>query len=111
MASVYVVIENGDPYPEVYKSYNEAASVAKMKHKDMVNSLIDEMAGDPESIQSIIDDIEVPENKDGKTYLYVEKDINIYIYKLPIKASGGRSRSNKNRSSHSSHSSHSNKKK
>lgn len=112
MASVYVVIENGDPYPEVYKSYNEAASVAKMKHKDMVNSLIDEMAGDPESIQSIIADIEVPENKDGKTYLYVEKDIHIYIYKLPIKASGGSS-SNKSRSrrSKSSRSSHSNKKK
>ena len=85
MDFVYVVIENGDPYPEVYQTYNEAASVAKMKYKEMVNSLIDEMMGYPESIQSIINDIEVPESKEGKTYLYVEKGINIYIFRLPIK--------------------------
>jgi hypothetical protein len=101
MASVYVVIENGDPYPEVYKTYNEAASAAKMKYKEMIDNNINEMKGHPESIQSIIDNIEVPENKDGTTYLYVEKGIHIYIYKLPIKASGGSRSSRNSRSSKS----------
>lgn len=110
MTSVYVVIENGDPYPEVYKTYNEAASVAKMKYKEMIDNNINEMKGHPESIQSIIDNIEVPESKDGTTYLYIEKDIHIYIYKLPIKASGG-SRSSRNSRSSRSKSSRSSKSK
>lgn len=107
MTSVYVVIENGDPYPEVYKTYNEAASAAKMKYKEMIDNNINEMKGHPESIQSIIDNIEVPESKDGTTYLYIEKDIHIYIYKLPIKASGGsRSRSSRSKSKSRSKNSH-----
>ena len=78
--AVYVVIENGDPYPVAYTSFASAAAAVKEIHNAAIAEQMLEADG-----ESICSDIDVPEDKlTGKTYLYVEKGINIYIYKLPV---------------------------
>lgn len=77
--SMYVVIENGLPYPHLYTSYASAAAVAQAKYKEVIKEEIKEADGYP-----ICSEIDVPENTSGTTYLYVEKGIHIYIYKLEI---------------------------
>jgi hypothetical protein len=80
MPSVYVVIENGEPYENVYTSYASAAGAVMLKHAEEIAEQIREADGYP-----ICSKIDEPENIDtGITYLYVEKGIQIYIYKLPI---------------------------
>jgi len=82
MESVYVVIENGDPYETVYTSFISAAAAVKEKYAEEINYQMKE----GESAQ-ICSDIDVPENTvTGKTYWYIEKGIHIYIYKLPVTA-------------------------
>jgi len=80
MSLVYVVIENGEPYENVYTSFASAAAAVKEKHAEEIAEQIRDMDGYP-----ICSKIDVPENiLTGNTYLYVEKGIHIYIYKLPI---------------------------
>jgi hypothetical protein len=80
MNAVYVVVENGKPYKVAYASFASAAAAVKEKHKYEVEAQMLELGGGP-----ICSDIDVPEDKvTGKTYMYVEKEIHIYIYKLPV---------------------------
>ena len=80
MSSVYVIIENGIPYENVYTSFASAAAVVKEKHAVQIAYQIRVSEGYP-----ICSKIDVPENiLTGKTYMYVEKGIHIYIYKIPI---------------------------
>jgi len=79
MSSVYVVIENGKPYENVYTSYASAASAVKEKYAEEVAEQRRQSYGYP-----ICSEVDVPEAVTGTTYLYVEKEIHIYIYKLPI---------------------------
>lgn len=80
MNYVYVVVENGDPYPAVYTSFAAAASAAKERHAETIEEELLEADGEP-----ICSDLDVPEDViNGKTSLYVEKGIFIEIYKLPI---------------------------
>jgi hypothetical protein len=80
MSSFYVVIENGEPYKNVYTSFNSAVVAVKEKHAEEVAEQIRVSNGDV-----ICSEINVPEDiLTGNTYLYVEKGIHIYIYKLPI---------------------------
>ena len=78
MSSVYVVIENGDPYNSVYLSFASAAAAVKEKYAEEISEQIRESQGYP-----ICSEVDVPEDVlTGKTYLYIEKGIHIYIYKL-----------------------------
>jgi len=80
MTYVYVVIENGDPYPAVYTSFAVAVSAAKVRHAETIIEELLEADGEP-----MCSDLDVPENEiTGKTLLYVEKGIHIEICKLPI---------------------------
>jgi hypothetical protein len=80
MSIVYVVVENGEPYKLAYTSFESAAAAVKEKYKEEVEAQLREGGGGP-----ICSDLDAPENKvTGKTYLYVEKEIHIYIYKLPV---------------------------
>ena len=82
MNAVYVIIENGDPYNVVYQTFESAVAVVKAKHKETIDEQLKEAEGYP-----ICSDLDTPEDKiTGKTYLYVEKEIYIYIYKLPVLA-------------------------
>ena len=80
MNYVYVVIENGDPYESVYVSYASAVAAVKEKYQETIDEQIKEANGYP-----ICSEIDVLEDMlTGKTYLYVEKGIHIYIYKLAV---------------------------
>jgi len=79
MSSVYVIIENGEPYETVYTSYASAAAAVKEKYAEEIAEQIRQSDGYP-----ICSEIDVPEAVNGITYLYVEKETHIYIYKLPI---------------------------
>jgi len=81
MASVYVVVENGDVYPTAYKTYVAAQKVVYEKHKEEIDRQIKQA---PEYKDQILNDITPLENPSGKTDLYVEKGIHIEIHKLPI---------------------------
>ena len=78
MNAVYVIIENGEPYRMVYQTFESAVAVVKAKHKETIDEQLREAEGYP-----ICSDLDVPE-KLGKTELYVEKGINIIIYKLSV---------------------------
>lgn len=80
MSSVYVVIENGEPYENVYTSFTSAAVAVKEKYAEEIADQRRVSNGSP--ICSEIDALE--DILTGKTYLYIEKGIHIYIYKLPI---------------------------
>ena len=80
MSFVYVIIENGKPYPIAYKSFECASAVVKEKYKQYLEDERIEMGG-----YGMCSEVDVPENiLTNKTYLYIEKEIHIYIHKLPI---------------------------
>jgi len=82
MESVYVVIENGDTYPYVYRTYQEAVDAVKIKHKEAIDEelrWIEENGGHPGC-----NEVDVPESESGLSHLYIEKGIHIEIHKLPI---------------------------
>lgn len=76
---MYIVIENGDPYQNIYTSFKSAAKAAQEKYKEVVEEQMREAGG-----ESICSELDIPEDTSGTTYLYVEKGIHIYIYKLKI---------------------------
>lgn len=84
MESFYVVVENGEAYPNAYKTYESAVKAVKAKHKEYIEEIIKELRY-LEEIESTLADINVKENTvSGTTLLYIEKGINIYIHKLPV---------------------------
>ena len=85
MDYVYVVVENGEAYPTAYTKYDLAKAAVKAKHKEQLNWEMSQLQeGDTMSSE-----VDVPEDRSGKTYLYIEKEIQIYIHKLPIKSTAG----------------------
>ncbi len=80
MNYVYAVIENGEPYESFYVSYASAVAKVKEKYQETIDEQTREQGGG-----SICSEIDVLEDiLTGKTYLYVEKGIHIYIYRIPI---------------------------
>ena len=80
MEYVYVVIENGDPYQSVYKTYSQAFDAVKSRHKET----LDEDLKYSEEFGESCHEVDVPECTTGPSYLYIEKGISIYIYRLPV---------------------------
>jgi hypothetical protein len=78
---VYVVVENGDPYPVVYKTYAAAVAAVREKHKEDLEAELKWLA---ENWGHSVNVLDVAENEKGKMYLYVEKGIHIYVYRLPV---------------------------
>ena len=75
----YVVVENGEAYPNAYKSFIGARTAVKEKHRETIEEQIQEAGDEP-----ICSEVDVPENSSGKTYLYVEKGIHIYIHRFEL---------------------------
>ena len=90
MEFVYVILENGEAYPSAYTTYAAAVRVVNEKHQDELNRQIEE---NPEYKDEIVADVNPPENPDGLTSLFIEKETRILIHKLPVvKTVGGRRR-------------------
>ena len=77
---IYIVVENGDPYPIAYNKYDDAVAAVKLKHKETLDEDLKYYEEYGESCHMV----DVLESKSGTSYLYIEKGISIYIYKLPI---------------------------
>jgi hypothetical protein len=69
---VYIVIQNGESYPNAYSTYQLAVENVKLRNAEILEEPND------------CNEIDVVENLDGKTYLYIEKGIHIYIHKLSV---------------------------
>jgi len=79
--SLYVIVENGIVYPNIYTTYALAVDAVKTKHKIMLDYAKEiELEEDLDPVN----EVDVDENPSGETYLYIEKGIHIIISKLPI---------------------------
>lgn len=78
---VYVVIENGDPFPSVYTTYEKAAEAVRAKFKRQVAEDIYWM--DQDGMHSV-NILHTPESPTGISKMYVEKGIHIEIHRLPV---------------------------
>jgi len=84
MEFIYIIVENGEPYLTTFKNYKSAVIAVKEKHKEYLEERIKELHH-LDSIELVLADINVQENTEKNiTYLYIEKGIHIYIYRLPI---------------------------
>ena len=78
---VYVVIENGDPYPCVYTTYEKAAEAVRFKYKQEIDH--DIYWKDTDGMNSV-NDLFTPGSPTGMSLMYVEKGIHIEIHRLPV---------------------------
>jgi len=84
MSFIYIIVENGEAYPAAYTKYESAVAAVKAKHKTYIEEQI-KMLEYLEDVESMLKDINVPENiTTGISLLYIEKGINIIIQKVPI---------------------------
>jgi hypothetical protein len=82
MDPIYIIVENGVPYPFAYKTYADCVSAVKSKHKEYLEKEIKDLH-DLNFIEELLADINVPENTETNiTKLYIEKGIHIMIHKL-----------------------------
>ena len=85
MAKVYVVVENGELYKNLYSTYESARKAVTTKYAAELRQEWEEVKemNDPDyQMTSLI----VDENKDetGTTYLYIEKGIHIIIQRYNV---------------------------
>ena len=75
---VYVVLENGELYPVLYSTYEEAHAAVTTKYEEELRDEREEAASWGGEMASQVD---VAENTDesGQTKLYIEKEIYIII--------------------------------
>ena len=77
MNVVYVVIEP-EVNPVAYATFAQAKASVIEKYREELELQEDEQGGPMAS------DVHAEESATGVTYLYIEKGIHIYIYRLPI---------------------------
>ena len=82
MSSVYIVVENGEPYLQAYKTFEDAANDVRIKYKRQIEEENEWCMNSGIEGCNIVYD---PESSTETTYYYIEKGISIYIYKVPIK--------------------------
>jgi hypothetical protein len=79
---VYVVTENGEVYEHSHKTYQGAVNAVKQRWKEELDSQFKESGMGPRGPGCC--EVNVPENKNGRTYLYIEKDIHITIVRTTL---------------------------
>ena len=80
--TIYVVLENGELYPDLYLTYEAARDAVVTKYAEELDDERRECAGMPYPMASKVD---VDENTGtGTTHLYVERGISILIQRYKI---------------------------
>ena len=69
---IYVVVQNGESYPNAYDTYKLAVEQVKLRNTEILEE------------PNECNELDVAENLDGKTHLYIEKGIHIYIHKVVV---------------------------
>ena len=82
---IYVVLENGELYPNIYSTYELAREAVITKYAEEIQSQKEEAEESGWRMPMIVD---TDENQSGTTELYIEKEINITIkrYNVPHRA-------------------------
>ena len=84
---VFVVLENGELYPNLYSTYELAREAVLTKYEEELREEKEEFAewGDP--AYGSASKVDIDENQSGTTQLYIEKEINIIIqrYTVPVR--------------------------
>jgi hypothetical protein len=75
---IYLVVENGKPYLKAFRTYAEAVAAVKERHAE---ALEEDSRASKEFSWPVINTVDSPEGE-GKTYLYIEKGIHIYVYRV-----------------------------
>jgi len=84
MATVYVVVENGELYPILYMTYESARMAVITKYAEelrLERGEVEEMDDPSCGMVSVVD---IDENETGITQLYIEKGINIIIQRYNV---------------------------
>jgi hypothetical protein len=82
---VYVVLENGELYPNLYSTYELAREAVTTKYAEELQSQREEAE---EMGWRMSTSVDIDENQSGTTQLYIEKEIHITIqrYNVPHRA-------------------------
>jgi hypothetical protein len=83
MEYYYVVVENGEVYKHLYRTYKDAVVMVKEKNREHLEEWIRTNCS-LELIEEVMSNINVPESPTGVTELYIEKGINIEIRKMSV---------------------------
>jgi len=77
----YLVIDDGEPYDILFTSYEQAVATVKIRHRETIetDAVFAEKGGYGRACE-----VDVPENPSGKTELYIEKGIYIYIHRFKV---------------------------
>jgi membrane-bound inhibitor of C-type lysozyme len=81
MDFIYIVVDCGEAFQTAFTTYKSALNAVKLKYKEELERQLEE---EIEYNCSPVSDIDVVENENGATSLYIEKQIYIVIYKLSI---------------------------
>jgi hypothetical protein len=81
MEYIYIIVENGTAYDKAFTAYNLAVNEVKIKHQEI---LAEQEKECNEFEICNCSEVNIREHESGKTDLYIEKQIYITIYKLPI---------------------------
>jgi hypothetical protein len=92
MATVYVVLENGDLYPNIYSTYESAREAVITKYTDELQSEREEFEEWGRAYYKSLDNpedgmpskVNIDENESGTTLLYIEKGIHITIQRYSV---------------------------
>lgn len=85
MAIVYVVVENGELYPILYRTYEAARSAVTTKYVVELTAEREDVEEMDDPSYNMVSVVDIDEDESGTTQLYIEKGINIIIkrYNVP----------------------------
>jgi hypothetical protein len=84
MATVYVVVENGDLYPVLYKTYESARSAVTTKYVVELTAEREDVEEMDDPSYGMVSVVDIEEDESGTTQLYIEKGINIIIQRYNV---------------------------
>jgi len=92
--TVYIVLENGELYPNAYSTYELARQAVLTKYADILRAERAEFEGWGKSAgyknKYMSSTVDIDENKSGTTELYIEREINITIQRYTVPHKRGR---------------------
>ena len=84
MAIVYVVVENGELYQILYRTYEAARSAVTTKYIVELTLERDDVEEMDDPYYGMVSVVDIDENESGTTQLYIEKGINIIIQRYNV---------------------------
>ncbi len=85
MATVYVVLENGELYPKLYSTYELAREAVLTKYEEELSEQREEFEEWGDKVHGrMASKVDIDENEKGTTELYIEKEIYITIHRYNV---------------------------